>query len=349
MSQFPDQTIRVRKREGWPQGRVESVGFDSAALAGNIWGDPTNRDLKVYLPYGYDDGDQRYPVFWSLAAFTNSGASADNWRGFSENLYERIDRLIFERRMGPVIVVAPDCFTTLGGNQYVNSPAMGNYADYLHDELIPLIDQRFRTLAQASQRACFGKSSGGYAALRFGMLHGKHWGAIASHAGDVGFDLVYRRDFPIAALRLARFDGDVSRFLHYFWQTESPSGDDFHTLMAIAMAASYDPDPSTPLGFQLPFDLQTLEIDQQRWAKWLAHDPLHILESHADALKNLRGIYIDVGTRDQYCIQYGSRVLHRELKRRGVAHHYEEFDGTHSGIDHRLDESLPYLYRVLSR
>ncbi len=342
-------SIHIRKHPDWPGGEVDRLQHQSAALQHNPWGDPSDRELLVYRPAGYDQSDRRYPVFWHLAAFTNSGASASNWRGFSENVFERVDRLIAERRMGPVIVVAPDCFTTLGGNQYVNSAAVGNYADYIHQELIPLVDEHYRTIPEAGQRACFGKSSGGYGALRFGLLHTEFWGAIASHAGDVGFELVYRRDFPTVAQTLAGFDGDVSRFLHYFWQTDAPRSDDFHTLMALAMAASYDPDQSAPLGFTLPFDLKTLEIDPQRWQRWLAHDPLCLLADHAQNLKKLAGVYIDVGNRDQYAIQYGTRVLHRELKQGAVVHHYEEFDGTHSGIDHRLDESLPYLYRVLHK
>ena len=51
--------------------------------------------------------------------------------------------------MGPAIVVFPDCFTCLGGNQYVNSSAIGRYADYLTREIIPFVDREFRTLAVA--------------------------------------------------------------------------------------------------------------------------------------------------------------------------------------------------------
>ncbi len=47
-------------------------------------------------------------------------------------------RLIAEQRMGPCIVVFPDCFTCLGGNQYINSTAIGRYADYLTREIVPL-------------------------------------------------------------------------------------------------------------------------------------------------------------------------------------------------------------------
>ena len=79
-------------------------------------------------------------------------------------------------KMGPAIIVFPDCFTALGGNQYVNSSAIGNYADYLTREIVPFVDREFRTLASREHRGCFGKSSGGYGSIIHGMKYPKHLG-----------------------------------------------------------------------------------------------------------------------------------------------------------------------------
>ena len=75
--------------------------------------------------------------------------------------------------MAPTIVVFPDCFTAFGGTQYINSSAIGNYADYINTELVPLIDQEFRTKAAREHRGCFGKSSGGYGSLMLAMHYPK--------------------------------------------------------------------------------------------------------------------------------------------------------------------------------
>ena len=69
---------------------------------------------------------------------------------------------------------------------------------------------------------------------------------------------------------------------------------------------------------------------------------------YKDNLKSLRGIFIDCGWRDQYHIHFGSRQLSRQLTKFAITHRYEEFDGTHSGIDYRMDISLPYLAKRLS-
>ena len=78
-----------------------------------------------------------------LVGFTGSGLSHTNWVGFRENAPERLDRLIGEGKMAPVVVAFPDCFTRLGGNQYINSAAMGAWEDYLIGEMLPAVEKQF--------------------------------------------------------------------------------------------------------------------------------------------------------------------------------------------------------------
>ena len=288
---------------------------------------------------------------------------------------ERAARLIHDGRMGPAIVVFPDCYTALGGNQYVNSSAIGRYADYLVDEIVPFMDREFRTLASREHRGCFGKSSGGYGAIVHGMKYARHWGAVANHSGDAYFDFIYRADWPNTLNALAKYrrpaqkagpvrpprdtaaerglragkdDGRVRRFLEAVWGKHKVSHAEGHAIMNLCMAATYDPDPGAPLGFRLPFHLDTGEVIEARWQRWLEHDPVRMVARHARDLRRLRGIYIDCGWRDQYHIHYGTRQLSRRLAAAGIAHRYEEFDDDHSDVDYRMDVSLPYLYRALA-
>jgi enterochelin esterase-like enzyme len=98
-----------------------------------------------------------------LVGFTGSGLSDTNWSGFRENFPERLDRLIGEERMPPVVVAFPDCFTRLGGNQYINSASMGAWKDFLLHETLPAIEQRIGCGGGGRRGVLFGKSSGGYA------------------------------------------------------------------------------------------------------------------------------------------------------------------------------------------
>ena len=367
------------KRCTHPSGTIVLVEHTSKILADNPLGDPHVRTLAVWLPPQYDEGagktrGKRFPVLYDLVGFTGSGLSHVGWKPFGDNVPERVARLIHQKRMGPAIVVFPDCFTCLGGNQYVNSSAIGRYADYLIAEIIPFVDREFRTLATRDHRGCFGKSSGGYGAIVHGMKYARHWGAIADHSGDAYFDFVYHHDWPNTlneldkhreprrksgpydVLREARArqelaegldDGRVKRFLDAVWSKEKLSTAEGHAIMNICMAATYDPDPTAPLRFRLPLNLETGERIESRWKNWLKNDPIHMVKKYKANLESLHGIYIDCGSRDQYHIHYGTRILSMRLAEAGIAHTYEEFDDNHSDVDYRMDVSLPFLYKAL--
>jgi Putative esterase len=359
-----------------PAGRVVTLEYRSQVLADNPLGDPATRRFDVWLPPGYDEGHgagrgRRYPVLYDLVGYTGSGKSHTNWRAFDENVPERAARLLHEEKMAPCIIVFPDCFTALGGNQYINSTAIGAYADYLTRELIPFVDRELRTRPDREHRGVFGKSSGGYGALIHGMKYTGYWGAAASHSGDAGFDVLYRPDWPATLDELAKHarrkrkagvvdvaktskgtgdgidDGRIAAFLKHFRAKPDPTSAEIMCLMNIAMAATYDPDPKAPHGFRLPFDLETGELILARWRKWLRHDPIHLVGRYARNLARLNALFIDCGWRDQYRIHYGSRMLSLRLQQHAVRHRYEEFDGTHSAIDYRMDVSLPILSKAI--
>jgi enterochelin esterase-like enzyme len=364
------------KRPQWQSGSLIVVEHQSKVLRDNPLGDPSLRKLAVWLPPGYDQAagrgrGKRYPVLVDMAGFTGSGLGHIGWKNFSENFPERAARLVHEGRMAPAILVFPDCFTALGGNQYINSSAIGRYADYLTREIVPFIDREFRTLASREHRGCFGKSSGGYGAIIHGMKYADTWGAVADHSGDAYFEFVYAHDWPNTLNELAKYrprqrtpgpvnvraaerkadagrdDGRVRRFLETLWRKSKISQAEGHCLMNLCMAASYDPDPKAPNGFRLPFNLETGELIAARWEAWRRHDPINLVREHRRSLKSLRGIYIDCGYRDQFHIHYGCRILSKRLSAAGIRHTYEEFDDNHSDVDYRMDVSLPFLTRCL--
>jgi S-formylglutathione hydrolase FrmB len=365
------------KRPKWKPGTIVVLEHDSKILKGNALGDPHVRKLAVWLPPQYDDRGpkawgRRFPVLYDMVGFTGSGLSHVAWKNFGENVPERAARLIHEERMGPAIIVFPDCFTALGGNQYVNSSAIGNYADYLTQEIVPFVDREFRTLPSRDHRGCFGKSSGGYGAIIHGMKYPGTWGAVADHSGDAYFDFVYWHDWPNTLNELAKYraprpkegaydvrkvsrrlgqgfdDGRVTRFLRAVWKKPKLSMAEGHAIMNLCMAATYDPDPRAPNGFRLPFNLETGETLPERWQRWRAHDPVNLVGRHRANLRKLHGIYIDCGWRDQYHIHYGTRILSKRLRAARIDHVYEEFDDNHSDVDYRMDVSLPFLYRALA-
>lgn len=325
------------------RGQVAIETVTSEVLKDNSLGDPHVRDLFVYLPPGYDDGTKSFPTIYLLTGFTGRGAMLLNVQPFVPTIAERMDRLISTGSVEEMIVVMPDCFTHLGGSQYIDSSATGQYEKYVVSEIVPFVDRKFRTVQNRNKRAVMGKSSGGYGALVLGMRHPEVFGVVVSHSGDCYFEYCYLPDFPKAVRALK---GDVKGFLERFWNEEKKEKDDFAVLNILAMSACYSPDPAEALGFKLPFDLRSGKIHPAVWARWLEQDPVRMAAVHADALRSLKLLYVDAGTRDEYGLDLGARIFVERLREMQIEHVFEEFDDVHFNISYRYDTSLALVSRV---
>lgn len=335
----------MRRDHGVQCGTVHRLAIESSVLKGNLLGDPAERLIDVYVPAG-TSGDE-LPLLIDLVGFTAGGPAHTNWKNFGENVPERLDRLIASGTMPPCVVALPDCFTKLGGNQYINSAAMGRWDDFLIEEAVPFVEAKFGCGGKG-RRGCFGKSSGGYGAMVQAMLHPDFWNAAASHSGDVGFDLLFIPDFPKVLRALATTDNSIQNWLEKFFAAQKVKDPDVHILMILAMAATYDPDPDAYMGIRLPVTVDTCELIAERWANYVKWDPLTLVEKHGEGLKKLKALYIDCGDIDQYNLVFGSRRMHKRLTEMKVPHVYEEFPDDHTAVDYRMDVSLPLLAKALS-
>lgn len=335
----------MKRDHSTPSGTIRTLFVDSQAISNNMLGDPTRRRVDIYVPAGHDAAG--LPLLVDLVGFTAGGPKHTNWLNFGENVPERADRLIAEGKMAPCVIAFPDCFTRLGGNQYVNSAAMGNWADFLIEEVVPAVETELGCGGDG-RRGVFGKSSGGYGAMVHALLYPDFWSAAASHSGDMGFELMFAADFAHTLRRIAKHGGSIESFIAAFEDARKVDGSDLHALMMLAMAASYDPDPDSYLGIRLPVTMDTCERIPERWAQWLTWDPLVIAETRGEGLKALKALYIDCGDVDQYNLVYGARRMSKLLTGMGVEHVYEEFPDNHSSVDYRMDISLPLLARALS-
>jgi hypothetical protein len=319
---------------------VEILRCDSRALAGNPLGDPHVRDLYVVVPPDLKDGE-RVPCVWYLSGHAGIGRAMLSHDPWQEGIEERLSRLGLR-----MIVALPDAFTKFGGGQYLGSSAIGDYETYLLSELRVLLESRFAI----SAHAIAGKSSGGYGAIVHAMRRPGLFDAVACHSGDMGFRLAYTGD--IAALANAVNDrGGLENFVREFERAlKKKDGRWMAPVSALALASVYSPDPAQPLGIALPFDFARAELDEAVFARWLAMDPVQLVDraEHQDALRKMKLVYVDCGRRDEYQLHWGARAFKRRLERYGVSHIYEEFDDGHRNTSYRLDESLPRIYRALT-
>src|SRR5688572_9146769 len=98
-----------------PRGRLELLWHRSRVLADNPLGDPCERELGVYLPPSYDEGNHRYPVVFFLPGFAGTGLQLVARGAWQLALDRRMDALVSDGVAAEAILVLPDCFTSYGG------------------------------------------------------------------------------------------------------------------------------------------------------------------------------------------------------------------------------------------
>jgi hypothetical protein len=321
------------------RGRLDEHEVDSAALRDNPLGDPSRRPLWVYTPPGAE-ADAELPAIYLIQGMTGQ---IDMWRNrsaFRPNVVELVDRLFADEGCAPARVVFVDAWTSYGGSQFIDSAGTGRYHTYLCEDVIPFVDARYAT----SLRGIAGKSSGGYGAMVTPMLRPDLWSGLATHAGDALFELCYLPEFPetVRALRDS-YNGSFETFWADFRSRPAfTKRTDAAVMNTFAMAECYSPG-------ELPFELPSGQLRWDVWQKWLAWDPVRMVERHADALRGLRAIYIDCGRSDQYFLDLGAEGFRRALEAVGVTDvFFELFDGTHSAIEYRYPIAIRYLAERLS-
>jgi Putative esterase len=326
-------------------GRIDEHELVSEALRGNPLGDPAVRPLWVYVPPVYEaEPARRFPALYLIQGHTGQ---LDMWRNrsaFRPTVPELVDRLFAAEGCPPALVVFVDAWTAYGGSQFLDSPGVGNYHTYLCEEIVPFVDAGYRTLAQPAHRGIAGKSSGGYGAMVSPMLRPDLFGGLATHAGDALFEVCYVPDIreAVRALRDS-YGGSYERFWEDFRSRPAfAKSTDFPLLNMWAMAACYSANADGSI--DLPFEPETGRLRPEVWERWLAWDPVRMADKYADALRGLRAVYIDAGTRDQFYLDLGAEAFRRALERVGVTDvFFELFDATHSSIEYRYPLALRYL------
>ena len=273
-----------------------------------------------------------------------------NRKAFAPNPLELTDEMFASDDAPRAIVVYVDCWTSLGGSQFLDSPATGRYHTYLCDEVVPFVDAQYRTLAARDHRGIAGKSSGGYGAMVTPMLRPDLFGGLATHAGDALFEVSYQPDMreAVRALRdLYDFSFDA------FWadlrsRPGRPKKADGSLLNIYCMAACYSADADGTV--QLPFELRTGRLRPEVWDRWLAWDPVRMTPGHADDLRGMRAVWIDAGRSDDFYLDLGAAAFHAELDKLGIRDtvHFELFDGTHANIEWRYPLALRFLAERLT-
>jgi enterochelin esterase-like enzyme len=145
-------------------GEIRSVNFSSEHLGEDFY-------FQVYLPPCYhDQPDQRYPVTYLLHGLYYS---EDQWPRLG--VAEQMDRLVARGEIPPFIVILPR-------EARFHPPQISAFDNALIEELIPWVDQHYRTLAEKPYRAIGGLSRGAAWSVRIGLEQYQHFDSIGAHS-----------------------------------------------------------------------------------------------------------------------------------------------------------------------
>jgi enterochelin esterase family protein len=163
------------------------------------------------------------------------------------------------------------------------------------------------------------------------------------------FEFGYLPDLAKLHANLMRFDG-LEGFIAQIPAIKPKSHDPFFSVLGmLCYGAAFAPNPDAPRGFDMPIDAETGALRDDIWQRWLAWDPVRMVDQpeYAAALRSMRYVYLDCGLWDELNFQIGHRLLSRKLDALGIAHDFELFPDGHINVPYRYDISLPRLERAI--
>jgi len=330
-------TLGVLLPEMWPKGQshvapastVQTLTIESEILKGNPMHDSTSRKMAVFLSKGYSP-DKQLPVVFYLPGF---GGGPDDFLQGPGFWLEFVDKLAAS--VGPLAFVVVDGKNRFGCSQYIDSPASGNYAQYICKEVVPFVERQLHVGGTASRRIIAGHSSGGFGALRLGMAYQEIFGHVVALSPDSDFELSHK-PFTVNAdtKKLS-----LSRFREFLPPTLAPiSQQDGDIGYAIALCACYASDPAGPLGaFKWFYDANGV-YQEDTWKMWLHNDPLYIVTHTMNPFSHRQSVYCEGPDHDDFQANIGAKLIYQALSKSDVRTTFYEPPGHHG--DHLPERIL---------
>jgi S-formylglutathione hydrolase FrmB len=313
----------------------EPLTVPGRLLEGNPLGDPVQRRVAVFTP--------KLPRFTSklLSVYylPGYGGSSEDFFGSSGDRFAAAFQGLADKGMALRMVVV-DCRNRWGGSQYLNSPAQGNYADYLLDEVIPHLEKYYGTPANPRDRIIAGHSSGGFGALRVAMMAPERFGAVVALSPDTDFEVTHRAFVEEHVVRSVT-QKQLAAYLAPPERMIKPG----HGLiqMILGLSAAYAPKgPQEPGEFHWLYD-EKGNWQAEVWQKWLEEDAVVIARRNPRLFTSHHKIYLDGAEHDEFGAQKGAKVL-RDLIKPYTRVEFFESPGAHSDfVADRLARGLEWV------
>lgn len=283
----------------------------------NVLGDDGERTHIVILPDDYYDTEENYPIVYYFHGFGSEAAEV-------YGLISDIQTATEEALIPAAIYVSVSNNTSLSGSFMENSEMTGYWEDGFIEEIIPHMDEQYRTIAAKEGRYLLGHSMGGHSVIKIGLNH-----------PDVvnGFFA-----YSPGCLKDDEFDVAMES-----WKSSSV----FLRAYGAAFGNDVVEDIDTLIPIQDGSDADNKLIDtwldgyghlEDRVSNYLAKD------------ERLAVIGLEVGERDNYSwIVSGTEHLHKLLDEAGIEHRYDLTNRGHSMDSSTVVEiALPLFFENIS-
>lgn len=151
---------------------AEGGRFEMGEMESELLPDPLS--YRVYLPPCYDEQiERRYPVLYLIHG---QSYNDDQWERLGAGAV--VDRLVLADELPPFIIVMPR-------DRVWKEPTEDNFGIAVAEELVPWIDDGYRTLPERKYRAVGGLSRGGAWALHLGLDYWELFGSMGAHSGFI--------------------------------------------------------------------------------------------------------------------------------------------------------------------
>jgi S-formylglutathione hydrolase len=316
------------------------------SLAGNLFGDTTQQPIAIYLPPSYETTKTRYPVVYFLPGF-GDGITLyldGTYQGFK--LQTTMDSLIRVGAIKEMIIVIANGRNNLGGSFYANSPATGNWEDFIVKELVRVIDSRYRTILSPGARGIAGHSMGGSGALRLGMHHPDIFGSVYAMSpglfdenglleSSMFTDEKSTRDY-------LKLDNELKTLNRHEATTKLSvvfdsllSNNRWDLVFTLAYGAAFSARPSANAPhIDYPYSLRndSLILDSLIWRRWEKGfgDLSERIAQYRGMPERLRSIAIEYGNDDENLwIPKGCQYFSQLLTKQSIPHQLIPFQGKH--------------------
>jgi enterochelin esterase-like enzyme len=301
-----------------PHGSLITEKLTSKILEENRIGLNTIRNIKVFLPPSYARSGKSYPVvFYCHSVFQNPELVLADGK-----IVTLLERAFVNGVIDEFILVVGDYTSPTTGSLYENSPATGRWLDYTVEELVPFIDNKFRTLRRAESRALAGEMMGGRGALILAMRNPEIFGTTyALNPVGTGTGLLPVQSYPNwQKIHQAKSMADLQS--------------DHISQIFVTMSQAFLPNPGRP-PFYCDF-LMELKDGQPSYHAENARRQMagfslsHQLDVYVNNLPKLHGIAFDWSRYDP--IQdhvYATQAFTRKLETFGIPHDAEEYRGVY--------------------